>query len=355
MYKTPDTIESLSEMKLSHRVIGTREELHCIEHTWCALYKDADLDVFQSFEWFDSWWQHFQTDSRLFCLYFADQNEKIVCIAPCIISVEYNQRVLQFSGGNLSDYNCFIIKDGLSKKEGTKLVFSTLSNYLGIYFDSIHLKHIDLLRHNMLEVNFQELGLAYERLNDELAMRVSLPRTLEEYYDKIGKKRRKIFDYYEKRLFKDEQIQFNFLTNKNEVVKYIDWFKEQKKQLWEKYHLFDKLPPEMKGDNFFNYLEHIILKNSETQFLSIPCLVKGDTFLVSGVYFCYKKTIFKFIQSWDYRFKNLSVGTVLDWVMVKHAIENEYAFFDLGRGDEEYKYKFGADQVRLSSFQLTRP
>ncbi len=340
-------------MKTTFRIISSSKELFSIKKDWDTLYHSGNFDIFQSFEWFYLWWKYFGQDLKLFCLCFYNEKSDLIFVAPLIISIEGNNRILRFSGGNLSDYNFLITHAGYTNGIIMKIFYTTIMQFMGTHFDEIQLKHVNLLKHNMLEFHFQESGLALQPLEDELAMKIVLPGSLEEYYGQIEGKRKKVFDYYERNVFKKLGFQFNFLEEKQDIEKYTRWFEEQKKYLWKQYNLYERLPPEIQHEDFFNYLNDIILANQETKFLLIPCITKDDMLLASGFYFYYKNTVFKFMQSWDYNYKSSSIGTVLDWKMIQYSIINGFKYFDLGRGDEAYKSRFGALPVTLSGFRVT--
>jgi len=44
----------------------------------------------------------------------------------------------------------------------------------------------------------------------------------------------------------------------------------------------------------------------------------------------------KYMQAWDCSYASMSPGTVLDWLMIKHAIGLQFSVFDFGRGAEAH-------------------
>jgi CelD/BcsL family acetyltransferase involved in cellulose biosynthesis len=49
----------------------------------------------------------------------------------------------------------------------------------------------------------------------------------------------------------------------------------------------------------------------------------------------------------DYRFSELSLGWVLLGYLLEWANEHKRQYFDFMRGDEQYKYRFGAVDRRV--------
>ena len=68
-----------------------------------------------------------------------------------------------------------------------------------------------------------------------------------------------------------------------------------------------------------------------------------ESFKAAG-YLCfdYNGHILVYNSGFDFRFSQYSPGWVLLGYLIQNAIENKNLFFDFMRGDEDYKYRFGA-------------
>ena len=71
--------------------------------------------------------------------------------------------------------------------------------------------------------------------------------------------------------------------------------------------------------------------------------------------FDYNNTIWVYNSGLDFSYRELSPGWVLLGYLLQWANQNGRAAFDFMRGDEEYKYRFGAIDRRVVRVQVTRP
>ena len=71
--------------------------------------------------------------------------------------------------------------------------------------------------------------------------------------------------------------------------------------------------------------------------------------------FDYGHHIWVYNSGLDFRFREYSPGWVLLGYLLQWANENQRGIFDLMRGDEQYKYKFGAVDRRVMRLTLTHP
>ncbi|MBI4534999.1 MAG: hypothetical protein HY708_01885, partial [Ignavibacteriae bacterium] len=96
------------------RIITSNAEFDALEGEWNRLIENADITIYQTFEWLRSWWEYHQTPSyRLHILLFTAE-KRTIAIAPLFIEeigisgVRFAAR-LRFIGAGLSDYVDIII------------------------------------------------------------------------------------------------------------------------------------------------------------------------------------------------------------------------------------------------------
>ena len=71
--------------------------------------------------------------------------------------------------------------------------------------------------------------------------------------------------------------------------------------------------------------------------------------------FAYKNRIWVYNSGLDTSaFGNLSLGVVISAKAIEHAIQNGYTEFDFLRGDEQYKYRFGAKDTEIYRLHITK-
>ncbi len=66
-----------------------------------------------------------------------------------------------------------------------------------------------------------------------------------------------------------------------------------------------------------------------------------------------KKSFLFWIAGRDETFDGLPAGLALHAHSIRHAIRNGFVTYDFLRGNEPYKYSFGAEEFRVTSFVLT--
>lgn len=67
-----------------------------------------------------------------------------------------------------------------------------------------------------------------------------------------------------------------------------------------------------------------------------------------------KKAVFSALAGRDETFENPSPGRVLQTHSIQRAIANGFTMYDLGRGNEPFKYWFGAVERRIKSIEIAR-
>jgi CelD/BcsL family acetyltransferase involved in cellulose biosynthesis len=76
----------------------------------------------------------------------------------------------------------------------------------------------------------------------------------------------------------------------------------------------------------------------------------------AAAYLCFDhgKHLLVYNSGFDYQFSEYSPGWVLLSYLIQHAIETGKSHFDFMRGDETYKYRFGAEDGFVMRALLTR-
>lgn len=340
-------------MNVKIKIIQTEKEILQIYNEWEDLYHSNDaLDIYQSVDWVLTWCKYYKACNELFCILIYE-NKQLVAIAPLIIMQAYKQRILTFIGCTFNDYNYLIIAKYQDHKFLFSKVISTISAYFLNLFDCWELNYINLNKQDFLSIDFKKLHLKPKVVACDIAAAIDLPPSLSAYYNKIVPSKVVTFQYYERRVFKMPNVSFSFMQDTSNVNSFIEWFKNNKFNTWKKCNKFEAIADELKENSFFDFLSDLLIKLIPKKAVIIPYLYYEDRILSTGIYFHNPKKINKYIQAWDYNYKSFNVGTVLDWLMIKYALSNKsYKLFDLGRGDEAYKYNFGATNIYLNKIDI---
>lgn len=337
-------------MTLKAKIIESNLELKKYENDWAQMYLDGIYDVFQSFHWFDNCCKYIHPESEIFCI-MCYENQNLVAIAPFHIVTSKNEKVLTFAGGNLTDYNTILIKKGAVINEVCKLILETLNQNIGLKFNMIRLNHIRDNQYEFENCFGVNSDLKLSEIEQELAMAIELPESVEAFNQLLQKKYLSKIHYYKRRLLRNTNIHFQMLFQHNTLDDYIAWFSYHKKNLWDRFKV--NIPQEMREGSYFSFLKKILEVKLASEEVLLPVIKEDEKILASGIYFKKNQTLFKYIQSWDYDLKSYNIGTILDWHMIQYGLNNGYKIFDLGRGAEEYKYKFSAKEIKLKNYFLS--
>jgi CelD/BcsL family acetyltransferase involved in cellulose biosynthesis len=92
----------------------------------------------------------------------------------------------------------------------------------------------------------------------------------------------------------------------------------------------------------------------EAGWLQLAFIEVGGEKAAAYLNFDYQNTIWVYNSGLDFRFRELSPGWVLLGYLLQWANERRRAIFDFMRGDEDYKYRFGAIDRRIVRLALRK-
>jgi len=336
-------------MEIRTHIVQSLNDLKKYSDLWTNLYQTGPYDIFQSFDWFESCCKYINQNNELFCILCFEQ-DRLIAIAPFHIISSHNGKILTFIGGALTDYNTILLKNGYSFNPVWNVIKDVISQFVKIKYNSIWLNHINTFKQEFEQSFISSPSLKILLKEQEIAMAIDLPKNKMEFNETIKPDILKKIHYYTRRLSKVPQIQFGYIKKGSCLETYIPWFRHHKKNLWQKFNM--DIPNEMKGEAYFSFLKTVSEKALLHGEVIIPIIKHKDKIIASGFYFDRNKSLIKYLQCWDYAYKNYNVGTILDWYMIQHALNHKYKIFDLGRGGEDYKYKLGAREIFLTNFSL---
>ncbi len=88
--------------------------------------------------------------------------------------------------------------------------------------------------------------------------------------------------------------------------------------------------------------------------LQLAFIEVGGEKVAAYLNFDYQNHIWVYNSGIDQRFRELSLGWVLLGYLIRRAIENGRSAFDFMRGEEDYKYRFGAVDRQVVRVKITR-
>ncbi len=327
---------------------------------WDALLSGAASNVvFMTWQWQQSWWRHFggSADCRLHLLVLRAERGAPVGIAPLFISREplppvkpyvrgelrperagQPVRVVQLVGGiDIADY-----LDVIAAPENLEPVWAAVLDYLleiRDKWDAIDFHSLPEFSpsRDILQKLGEERGLSFEVLPEDVSPVLELPSEWDTYLMSLRKKDRHELRRKVRKLEGRDDVRWYLVPPTD------------REQLQEKMRIFLTLHRQSGADK-----AHFMDARMESYFLNMARDLAGTGWLdlaileVDGepassyLSFHYGDRLYLYNSGYTPRFASYSAGAALLAYRIHKAIVQGIRYFDFLRGDEPYKYDFGA-------------
>ncbi len=323
--------------------LQTTSQINAIAEEWRELLSMSTSNVpFLTPEYLLAWWSHLGggewLNGDLQVMIARGEEDHLVGIAPMFSTTKSNGEVaLMFLGSHeISDFLDFIARpEDLSNFLQT--FFEYLNSAAAPIWDCLDLYNIldDSPSLEILTALSRKAGWDYEVAQLQPAPYIKLPESWDEYLMGLKKKQR-------------HELRRKLRKANNHIVP-IEW------QL-----VHDEAGLESELTNLFTLMEIDSAKKTfltgamtaqmnaiaKTAFahgwLQLATLKVGQETAAMQLNFDYGNRIWGYNSGVDHKHRELSTGVVLLGYLLEQAIEDGYEVFDFMRGDEEYKYRFGA-------------
>ncbi len=322
------------------------------KNEWNALMAKGVSHVpFLRYEYLQTWWStrgggEWPQDSTL-AIILAHENESLMGIAPCFIAERSGRKTLLLLGSvEICDYLDLLVKpqhSGAFTKGLIEYIRSELAVKYGVQrveFDNIPENSPTI---KALKNAATECGLDASVTPLSQSPYISLNGDYEEYLASLDKKQRHEMRRKMRRLLELPQGSEWYIASdpdkiESEIEEFLRLmsFDEEKKRF---------LTPAMKEQMRLSMLDAFTHKSLQLAFLTI-----GGQKAAAYLNFDYNNRIWVYNSGIDPQFFEHSPGWVLLIHLLKWAIENGRFEFDFMRGNEDYKYKFGAIDRRVMQF-----
>lgn len=311
--------------------IATVLKIHCLsdlaalESPWKALAAASErASIFQTYEWSAAWWAHNRQGKSLRGV-LVYEGERAVGLAPLFQS----GGVLQVVGTGGSDYLDLLALPGYESAVGEAIA-----------------TWLQETRHRWLWADFQQAPpesivakLPGAQLwQGETCPYLPLPATYPEFLKTLGKKLRQNIGYYERAMAKSHALELRIATEQTRELDMEAFFRLHQLRWRGRW---------MPGA-FASHAARAFHKEAARRLLASGNLRLHTLWLdekpVAAIYCFHKgRTTYYYLGGFEPSLSKLSPGTVLTARAIQHAIEADGATsFDFLRGDEGYKYRWGA-------------
>lgn len=311
---------------------GRLEEFQC---DWSSFAEIVDgLTPFQLPAWLLTWWRHFGS-GHLQVLVFREENST-VGVVPLLCHEWQGRRQLTLVGSGISDYLEPAIAPGHEEQVIRKLGAHLLNNCDWDVCD-----WQDLAADSPLA--------ALGRVEDDTpCSEIRLNGGFEEYWALRSKDLRRNLRRYRSRAEQDGPLEFAVtccadLCLMNELIRlHGDRWGQQGQ------------PGMVATNGSAEFLRDIACEFERLQMLRFFSLRYKDEIVAVSLGFLCRNTIYSYLSAFEPRYEILGFGRKLLYESLRHAYGQHYHAWNFCRGDEPYKFSFGAEAIAKFRLILTR-
>lgn len=312
------------------------------------LHRGITDSLFLTWEWQTAWWQNLASGD-LWLITFREDNGALAGIAPMYWkqSRDGAKALAQF-GYDVSDYLDVIVAQGREAAVYSAFVDLLSSAELPAW-DSVDLYNLPSASptNTQLTAMAQARGFNVDWREQVVSPVLQLPSTWEDYLASLDKKQR---HEIRRKLRRIEQVQTRWyvIDQADEVDAAIaDFIELHKKSRPDKIEFMSA-----RMQNFFLEMARRLFAK---HYLQLAFLEVEGKRAASILNFVYDNNVLVYNSGYDpEQYGHLSPGVILFVRSIQDAIAAKRRTFDFLRGDEEYKYRFGAKNTSLYELHIRK-
>ena len=319
---------------------------------WNDLVQGSVSDnPFLRYEYQRAWWEHRgggEWANAQLVLVTAREDEKLIGIAPLFISEYDGQSALLLNGSiEISDYLDLIVRmdDHAHFITGLLdfLASSLADSWRGL--DWYNLSDSSPT-HAALKAESAKRGWTHLEEMYRPTPRIALNGDFDEYLSRVEKKQRHEIRRKIRRAEESERGVRWFISDMADVDAEIDAFLGLMEQ--------DQGKAGFLQESMRDQMRAVIRTAHENGWLWLAFLEADGQRIAAVLNFDYNNKLWGYNAGVNRAFMDLSPGWVLLGYVLQWCCENKRTEFDFMRGDEEYKYRFGAVNQYVMRVKLTR-
>jgi CelD/BcsL family acetyltransferase involved in cellulose biosynthesis len=315
------------------------------------LQRSSSSTLFLTWEWQSTWWKHLGEGSLLLLGFRSEDDGRLVGIAPLFRALTDDGQTVFYLVGcrDVSDYLDLIIEQGQEEA-----VYQALLEYLEREAqDWDLLDFCNIPQDSLTHVRLRELAEArgYQTLVEieDVCPIIGLPGTWDEYLMTLSKKQRHEVRRKLRRADAGADTRFVVIGPEDDLRAAVqDFIDLHQKSTPEKDQFMDPL---MQG--FFFEMAQVLQDQGWLQLVFVEMDGERAAALLN---FDYGDSILVYNSGYDpARFRHLSPGIIVTARSIEHAVTLGRAHYDFLRGDEVYKYRFGAEDTEVRRLLVGKP
>ena len=314
-----------------------------IRSQWQRLLERSSVNnLYITPAWQELWWGAFQDGRSLAGFYLTDDDGQVSAIASLSRAGD------QFSlvgNSDTFDYNDFIVAAGLEESFYPALL-DAISENGAIRLDLFSIGE-DSPTLAMLPTLARERGYSVDVSEEDVAPRVQLPGTWDEYLSGLSKKDRHELRRKLRRLEAQENWRWYCVSEPDVVSERMDTFFDLMRRS-------DPAKAEFLTPEREVFFRHMVEAIASEGLLRLFFMEMDDLPVASSLCFDYNDARMLYNSGHDPEYRYYSVGLLLHSLCLRDALERGYRYFDFLRGNEPYKYRLGGRDHQLYRISLER-
>lgn len=320
-----------------------------LQDEWEALHQQSyNPSIFMTWEYVRTWWEHLGKNHMLWLMTARDAKGKLVGIAPLMRTRHTQVKMLsweqiEFIGSSThSDHTDFIIQKGL-EKEIIPAFLEALSSREVANWDVIALNSIPddspsiVALHRLEDVNWEQEKTA-------ICPYIPLADTdWDTHFANLSKRKRKEVrkKYRDLEAAHGDQWQYHIVDKLEDVRPTMRAMMDMHQEKWDAIEHHDGA---FVHDDVAAFHLDVAERLLQRGWLRLQTLhIEGE--LAAVLYnFIYQNRVFDFASGLNQKYADISAGQILTAESLKNAIDNGIYEYDFLRGEEEYKFRWGAQE-----------
>ncbi|MBK8824922.1 MAG: GNAT family N-acetyltransferase [Anaerolineales bacterium] len=319
---------------------------------WNDLVQGSVSDnPFLRYEYQRAWWEHRgggEWANAQLVLVTAREDEKLIGIAPLFISEYDGQPALLLNGSiEISDYLDLIVRMDDHAHFITGLL-DFLASSLADSWRGLDWYNLPDSSPTLAALKAESAQRGWTHLEEMYrpTPRIALNGDFDEYLSRVEKKQRHEIRRKIRRAEESERGVRWFISDMADVDAEIDAFLGLMEQ--------DQGKAGFLQESMRDQMRAVIRTAHENGWLWLAFLEADGQRIAAALNFDYNNKLWGYNAGVNRAFMDLSPGWVLLGYVLQWCCENKRTEFDFMRGDEEYKYRFGAVNQYVMRVKLTR-
>lgn len=329
-------------MKLD--VIDSLAALEAFTPEWSSFTSTAEaVTPFQLPQWLLTWWRHFGSGHLHVMVFRA--NGEIAGIIPCFNHSWEGHRQITLLGAGISDYLEPVIDPDYVSQLTSMLWLHLLER---TDWDVCNWQ--DLSGRTALACPSRSGGnhLQVRVIAETPCSEIRLGGSFEDFWAARSKDLRRNLRRYGQRAEQEGPIEFAVTNSAGEEL--LDALIRLHADRWHKRGECGMI----EANRSAAFLRHIAREYEQLGMLRFFTLrFKGHAAALS-IGFLYRNTLYSYLSAFDPQYEILGFGRRLLYESLKYAYHQRFTAWNFCRGDESYKYSFGAESIPKARLILTR-